>query len=77
MAMTTLERRVVRIEAAVGDDGGGGHDCPTCSPAPAFCWGPWREPPPSPCPRCGREFVVETFTLHLRRPWHDDDSAAD
>ena len=55
----SLETRLARVEAQLGDDGGGG--CPTCTGV----FGPWRPAPPSPCPACGRGFTVQDFTLDL------------
>jgi hypothetical protein len=60
MVVTALVRRVERLAHALGD-GGGDEGCPLCT----GCFGPWREPPPSPCPTCGRAFIVQDFTLNL------------
>ncbi len=61
MATSTLAR-IATLERALGD--GGGADCPLCAARPRIT-GPWSDPEPERCPRCGAPWRRWTFTIRL------------
>jgi hypothetical protein len=73
--MTSLRRELAQLARQVADLGGG-RPCAMCT---GF-FGPWRTPPPSPCPTCGCPFTTGTFTLDLIHPnptWEMDNAWCD